>query len=141
MNNSKTLSKTLAREASVQFLYQCDVLELFYFSTSHFSEFAKSLELEESVRVYASILAKGALDNLKEIDSIITNSATKWNLSRISFLDRAILRYATYELRYTETPKKVILNEAIELAKKFGENNSGRFVNGVLGAIAEKPKG
>lgn len=138
---SKTLSKTQAREASVKFLYQCDLLDLFYFSASHFSEFARSLELEESVRVYASILVKGAFENMKEIDSTISSCATRWNLSRISFIDRAILRYATYELRYTDVPKKVILNEAIELAKKFGENNSRRFINGVLGAIAEKPKG
>lgn len=136
----KNLSKTLAREAAVKFLYQCDILELYYFSNIHFSEFVKSLELSGSTAAYASSLAEGTLSSLKEVDETISSHATRWNLGRISFIDRAILRYSTYELGRSDVPKKVILNEAIELAKKFGENNSRRFINGVLASIAEKKK-
>lgn len=134
----KILSKTEAREASVQFLYQCDILDLYYFSKVHFLDFVKSRNLSQSVTEHAHVMVEGALDNIKEIDHVISQAATKWRLNRIGFLDRAILRVATYELKYTGVPKKVIINEAIEVAKKFGENNSKRFVNGVLDAIAEK---
>ena len=134
----KALPKSVAREATVKFLYQCDILEVFYFSNTHFAEFAGSLELVPETRAYASKLSEGTLSNLSTIDKTITDHATKWNLGRIGFMDRAILRAATYELSSTDVPKKVVLNEAIELAKKFGENNSRRFINGVLAAIAEK---
>lgn len=133
----KTLSKTLAREASVKFLYQSDISELFYFSGSHFNEFVKSLELDPPTEAYARLLSEGALSHLKDIDALISKHADRWNLSRISYIDRAILRYASYELSHCDVPQKVILNEAIELAKKFGENNSRRFINGVLAAIAK----
>ena len=136
----KTLTKNQAREATVKFLYQCDILELYYFSNIHFSEFVKSLELDQPTAAYTRQLLEGTLEHLKDLDATISKHTAKWNLSRIAYLDRAILRYATYELSHMDVPKKVILNEAIELAKKFGENNSRRFINGVLAAIAEEVK-
>ena len=78
---------------------------------------------------------------MKEVDLEINEFAHRWGLKRIGFIDRAILRLATYEFKYTETPKKVIINEAIELAKKFGETKSKGFINGVLDSISKKLRG
>ena len=81
-------------------------------------------------------LVKGELDNLPAIDKYITKYATEWPLEQITIVDRNILRIGVYELVFNdEIPAKVAINEAIEIAKKFGSESSGKFVNGVLGAI------
>jgi len=79
---------------------------------------------------------KGVLDNIETIDGLITKYATEWPLEQITIVDRNILRIGTYELLMDEEiPPKVAINEAIEIAKTFGGESSGKFVNGVLGAI------
>ena len=79
---------------------------------------------------------KGVMDNLKEIDKYITKYATEWPLDQITVVDRNILRIGVYELIFNDDiPSKVAINEAIEIAKTFGSESSGKFVNGVLGAI------
>ena len=78
----------------------------------------------------------GVIKNLEEIDSYITKYATEWPLDQITIVDRNILRIGVYELIFNEEiPSKVAINEAIEIAKAFGGESSGKFVNGVLGAI------
>lgn len=79
-------------------------------------------------------LVKGVASHLEEIDKAITEHAPEWPIDQISVVDKSILRLAVYELLYTdEVPAKVSINEAVELAKTFGGDNSSRFVNGVLG--------
>jgi N utilization substance protein B len=83
-------------------------------------------------------LVKGVIENLPKIDKIIEKAAPEWPLEQTSLVDRNILRIGLYELLYAkkeEVPPKVAINEAIELAKSFGGENSGRFVNGVLGTV------
>lgn len=81
-------------------------------------------------------LIDGVLNHQEEIDALIQKYAPEWPLAQITTVDRNILRIGTYELHYSETvPAKVAINEAIELAKTFGGQSSGRFVNGVLGAM------
>lgn len=81
-------------------------------------------------------LVQGVLKNQQEIDEVITHYAPEWPLDQITIVDRNILRIGVYELKYNdEIPPKVAINEAIELAKSFGGESSGKFVNGVLGAI------
>ncbi len=81
-------------------------------------------------------LIDGVIKHLKEIDIYITKYATEWPLEQITIVDRNILRIGVYELVYDkEIPAKVAINEAIEIAKTFGGESSGKFVNGVLGAI------
>jgi N utilization substance protein B len=85
---------------------------------------------------YARTLVEGTLEHLAEIDSIIRRQAEHWRLERMPAVDRNILRLAVFEFLYeTDVPKLVILDEAIELAKEFGTEQSGRFVNGVLDGI------
>lgn len=75
------------------------------------------------------------LTHLSEIDSAISSAAPEWPLSNINRIDLAILRVATDELLYSDTPPKVAIDEAVEIAKKFGAENSASFINGVLGTI------
>lgn len=83
-------------------------------------------------------LAKKVLENKKEIDKIIKTSAPAWPVDNLNKVDLAILRLSVYELMNTNTPPKVIIDEAVELAKEFGSESSPSFVNGVLGTIYKK---
>jgi len=87
-------------------------------------------------RSFVEGLVKGVIGNLKEIDGYIVKYATEWPLEQITIVDRNILRIGVYELVFDkDIPDKVAINEAIEVAKAFGGESSGKFVNGVLGAI------
>jgi N utilization substance protein B len=86
---------------------------------------------------FALQLVKGVIDNRDAIDREITAASTHWKLDQMGKVDRAVLRLATYELMFArDVPVKAAINESIELAKTFGGDESGRFVNGVLGKIA-----
>jgi N utilization substance protein B len=92
--------------------------------------------IEDSTFVLA--LVRGAINRLDDIDKIIERCAPEWPISQIAMVDRNVLRIGIYELLYEnrdEVPPKVAINESIELAKNFGGENSGKFVNGVLGTI------
>lgn len=87
---------------------------------------------------FVSALVGGTIDKLGDIDPLISKCAPEWPLDQIAIVDRNVLRLGTYELlfgNYDETPPKVAINEAIELAKRYGSDSSARFVNGVLGTI------
>ncbi len=98
-------------------------------------------ELERRVKrsfAYARRLVEGTLDNRSTIDALIRRHAENWRLERMPAIDRNILRLAIYEMVYeTNVPKVVIVDEAIELAKKFGSESSGRFVNGLLDGVMQ----
>lgn len=97
-------------------------------------EFAPGLEDDKFVREIIS----GVIENQEKIDQIITKTAPEWPLDQINLIDRNVLRIGIFELLYgkrEEVPPKVAINEAIELAKSFGGETSGKFVNGVLGTI------
>jgi len=88
------------------------------------------------VQEFCRRLAWGALNNRATLDQLISRHASAWPLGDIAILDRVILRMGTYELLYeAETPPRVVINEAVELAKRFGNESTRRFVNGVLGAV------
>ncbi len=80
-------------------------------------------------------LAQEVMKHKDEIDALITNAAPQWPLEKLNRIDLAILRLATYETNFTDTPHKVAIDEAVELAKEFGGENSPSFINGVLGKI------
>jgi transcription antitermination protein NusB len=96
------------------------------------AEFAPDLEEKD----FAERIVSGVVQNQTHIDGLITKFAPDWPLPKITTVDRNVLRIGTFELTYThEIPSKVAINEAIELAKTFGGESSGKFVNGVLGAV------
>lgn len=99
---------------------------------NNFSHFAPTFD----DKGFVSSLVNGVLKNAKAIDKYIIKYATEWPLEQITIVDRNILRIGVYELIYdSDIPHKVAINEAIEIAKAFGGESSGKFVNGVLGAI------
>jgi N utilization substance protein B len=88
---------------------------------------------------FATNLAKAAWNSRRENDKIISDLAIDWPLDRIGKVDRSILRLSIYELKLGETPSAVIINEAVELAKKYSSNEAAKFINGILGAYLRKP--
>jgi len=87
-------------------------------------------------QAFSALLVRGTRENIAEIDGVIEKYAEHWSLSRMAVVDRNILRLAVYELRYQkETPYKVVIDEAVELAKKFGSDDSGGFINGILDRV------
>ena len=104
----------------------------------HFEEAPGS---EDQVR-FALALVRGTLENREAIDREITASSTNWRLDQMAGVERAVLRVALYEMLFTpEVPVKAAINESIELAKTFGGDEAGRFVNGVLGKVASHLSG
>lgn len=96
-------------------------------------------ELSEDTREFCEDLVKGTFEHSDEIDRLIEETSSNWRLDRMPVVDRNILRMAVYEFLYRDDiPLTVTINEAIELGKKFGTEDSGAFINGVLDKIAEK---
>lgn len=124
-----------AREVALQFLYQLDLNDADD-PSPHDEEFWARHPVDEDTRVFADALVRGAKTNQAKIDHAITQFAEHWDLERMAVVDRNILRLAVYELLWTaEVPPKVAINEAIEIAKKFGTKESSRFINGLLDRI------
>jgi transcription antitermination protein NusB len=98
------------------------------------STFWKGAKAAAQTRTFANQLFEGAAHDAKDLDEIISKHADNWRLERISAIDRAILRVAMHEMRATDTPAKVVINEAVDLAKKFSSEDAGGFVNGILDA-------
>jgi len=98
-------------------------------------KFWKSAKAADQTRAFANQLFEGAAKEFKALDEIIAKHCENWRLERLAAIDRAILRLAIHELNAGDTPAKVVLNEAVELAKKFSSEESGAFVNGVLDSV------
>jgi N utilization substance protein B len=128
--------RTKARERAVQALYQIDVAATDL--DEALSRFWKSFEpVEREVMDLAEALVRGVARQRREIDEAIEAVSTNWRIDRMARVDRNVLRLAVHELLHRpDVPVKVVLNEAIELGKKFGSESSGAFINGVLDKIA-----
>ena len=127
--------RTKAREYALKILYAIDItkeeskkcIEIFWQNHE---------ETESQVKEFSDSLVLGVSKNLEFLDKLISFYATNWQLKRMAVIDRNILRFATYELIFMEDiPPKVSINEAIDIAKKYGDKDSGKFVNGILDKI------
>jgi N utilization substance protein B len=126
-----------ARELALQLLYQFELTEASPEEMQ--SGFDEWRNASDNVREFADNLLRGTLDRLAEIDEELGNQTTHWRLERLAAVDRNILRLAIFELIFeTDTPHAVVIDEAIEIAKKFGSKDSGRFVNGVLDGFVKR---
>ncbi len=126
--------RTKAREIVLQFLYQQDIRKDDWLS--NIADFELLNEVEDDVAPFAIALMKGTLENISTLDDLIAKSAQNWQIKRMSAVDRNVLRLAAYELIHeSDIPIKVSINEAINLAKKYGDEESGKFVNGILDKI------
>jgi len=128
--------RTKSRECALKILYQIEMTKDDCDSSIR-AFWEREPETEESVREFAGLLARGARDNIKEIDSVIAGYAKNWQIERMAVVDRNILRMAAFELIYLDDiPPKVSINEAVDIAKKYGDKDSGKFVNGILDKIS-----
>ncbi|MCK4654876.1 MAG: transcription antitermination factor NusB, partial [Candidatus Cloacimonetes bacterium] len=108
--------------------------------TNKLTEISKDKKIKNDTKIFefASDILINLNSNISEIDKKIKKHSTNWSFDRIAKLDLSILRVATYEMLYTDTAPAIIMNEAIEIAKKYCSESSGKFINGVLNAIAEE---
>ncbi len=122
------------RECALQLLYMWEYQREGRFESAAF--WNELPQEEKATRLFAERLIDGVTKDLDNIDGLIKEASTNWRLDRMANVDRNILRLATWELKnIPETPLKVVLNEAIELSKRFGSEDSSAFVNGVLDRI------
>lgn len=129
--------RTRARELAVQALYQLDTQGGDILP--RLREFFENNEPDSKTRNLGANWCKQTWENLQVCDEMITGVATRWSIERLAMVDRSILRLAVYQLKFCpDIPAKVVINEAIELAKKFSTEKSPRFVNGVLDAVLRK---
>jgi len=104
-----------------------------------FRQFWMSRQTGEEIRLFSEKLVLGVFDNRSRMDSLISESTDNWRIERMAVVDRNVLRMALYEMiTEGETPAVVIIDEAIEVAKKFGSEESGSFINGILDAIRRR---
>jgi N utilization substance protein B len=131
-----------AREAAVQMLYQWEVGRASMHEvrqTFWLHEDAALEALSDEHRAFAETLANGVVAEVGNIDPVISEAAENWRLERMNVMDRLILRLAVYEfLHEPGTPAKVVINEALELARTFSNDDAVRFVNGILDAIRKR---
>lgn len=146
------MKRRQAREIAVQSLYRMEMNEISVreavqnvleqmISEREYEENKTIAHPEESELTFVYTLVEGVLEHQALIDTKILSALQGWEMDRLSRVDRQILRVAVFEMQYVEddqTPPKVIINEAIDLAKSFGVEESGKFVNGVLGKMIQE---
>ena len=128
--------RSKARDWALKILYQTDITSRAVDWTIESFLTNEEEEKDREVVEFCKRLVVGVHDNIKTIDEKISQYATNWQLKRMAIIDRNILRLGVYELQYaTDIPPKVSINEAVELAKKYGDLESSKFVNGILDKI------
>ncbi len=127
--------RTKAREYALQLLYQIDISRIDV--SQVIDEFWQYHHIPQDVKTFAERLVRGTVEHMPEIDRLIGACASNWEIGRMAVVDRNILRLGVFELVHlsSDVPPKVCLNEAVELAKRFGDEESSRFVNGILDTI------
>ncbi|HEV7646385.1 MAG TPA: transcription antitermination factor NusB [Pyrinomonadaceae bacterium] len=125
-----------ARECALQMLFAADVTGVLPDTLS--DEFWSELDdgdADQATRDFADNLAKGTIEKVNEIDELIRSRAEHWRIPRMAVVDRNILRMAVYEFVYEPTPRTVVINEALEIARRFSTYEATQFINGILDAV------
>lgn len=132
------MNRTAIRELTFKLLYSTQIQH--DNSEDQMNLFIENNEIENNeAKEYIKTTVNGINENEERIIKIISqNLKAEWNIERISKVNLAILKLSIYEILYTETPYKVAINEAVELAKKYGEDTSSQFINGVLASVVKK---
>jgi N utilization substance protein B len=132
-----------AREAALQILYQTEIghLTMADAARTHDAMGADAIDLDESTRAYAVELARGSWEGKDAIDVYLADAARNWRVERLAVIDRLLLRLAVHELlAYPGTPPRVVIDEAIELARRYSGEAAAKFVNGVLDGVFTRLK-
>jgi len=131
------LSRRLARQVAFQTLFQIDLAQVDL--ETALRQRLEDVELDEENKAYVQTVVRGVMEQLTALDAQIAHVAKGWNVHRLGFVDRSILRLAIYEIVFMdEIPVRVAVNEAVELAKEFGDEESPKFVNGLLGTVVRE---
>ncbi|WP_404329224.1 transcription antitermination factor NusB [Mesobacillus maritimus] len=127
------MKRRTAREKALQALFQIDI------SKVESNEAIQHVLEDQPNDTYLTRLVEGVIQHQEEIDTIIKEYLEKWTIERLAHVDRSLLRLAVYELMYCkeEVPANVVLDEAIEIAKIYGDDQSSRFINGVLSKVKQ----
>lgn len=126
--------RRLARESAVEVLYRLDLVE--DEPEAVIQEICARKNPSEEAESYLRRIVRTVEKHRDEIDRVLKRNLKRWRLERVTFIDRAILRMGCAELLFfADVPPKVVINEAVEIAKKFGDDNAGKFVNGVLDGV------
>ncbi|MCG8586161.1 MAG: transcription antitermination factor NusB [Pirellulales bacterium] len=135
--------RSRSREVALQVLYRddlnpedADAGQSIVDRVAETNEFVERRLKEESLVAFANSLVGGVRRNRGELDGILTETAENWSLERMAVTDRNILRLGAFEILYGDTPNPVAINEAVELAKRYGNKQSAQFVNGVLDKLS-----
>ncbi|SFC41727.1 NusB antitermination factor [Bacillus sp. OV322] len=127
------MKRRLAREKALQAVYQIEI------SKSEIGDAMESVLDGSKTDEYFEALVKGTVENKEKIDEILRKNLENWTIERLANIDRNLLRIAVYEMVYSDdVPVNVAMDEAIEIAKKFGDDQSGRFINAVLSKVKDK---
>ncbi|OLN32190.1 transcription antitermination factor NusB [Desulfosporosinus metallidurans] len=133
------MSRRLARETALQVLFQRDLTKEPLITAEEVQRWAVEFQVPEASRGFAQELVDGTITHQGEIDQLIASLAQDWTISRMANVDRNVMRLATYEILFRpDIPGRVSLNEAIELAKRFGGEESAKFVNGILDRVVDQ---
>lgn len=128
-----------ARESTLQILFQLEFNH--HHPESTIKQYWENRKVSEEVREYSNWLVNGIISHQKEIDNVIQSVSEHWRLSRMAVIDRNILRMAVFELLFEENiAAAIVINEAIEIAKKYSSDEAATFVNGILDAIRKRLK-
>ena len=127
---------THAREAVVQTLYALEQGN--DKAVEQFDELLKEKKIKNQKAEFAKKLLKGVLEHKDEIDKIIKDHLIDWDFDRLDKIDKQILRVGVYELKYTDTPFQIIIDEAVKIAKNFSEDKAKSFINGILDRVAKE---
>lgn len=128
------LNRTEAREKIMVILYQIDFYKKENIEYNLEDVFHENLEMDNK---YVKDIVNGVLENQDKIDETISKYLENWDLDRLGKTDRAILRLSTYEMMYYDTPKVVVINEAVELAKKYSDDKVVKLINAVLDKVRD----
>jgi N utilization substance protein B len=129
--------RSRAREVVLQILYEDDLNPDRNLATAD-QFLCRRLHHDEALVEFARSLLSGVRRNRGELDQLLAERAQNWSLTRMAATDRNVLRLGAYEILFTETPGRVAINEAVELAKRFGARQSPQFVNGILDRFLQK---
>jgi N utilization substance protein B len=148
MSRTPRPSRHRSREAALQVLYALDLghpegADLARAGAEAFESASEHFELPEGARAFAKELISGVTAHREALDGVLAAHAKNWRLARMAIVDRNVLRLAVFELLHSSTPAPVVIDEAVELARRFGGEKSPAFVNGILDAVAHavRPEG
>lgn len=131
--------RSRAREVALQILFEDDVNPRS--TVQETKQFLHSRLNSEELEEFCISLILGVRRNQQELDDLLSKTADNWSLARMAATDRNVLRLGAYEILYTDTPERVAINEAVELAKRFGSAQSAQFVNGILDKFLHRKEG